>query len=173
MCAASMIVRKDEFLNFGGFDEDYFMYAEDVDLCWRYWLYGKRVEYIPASTVYHKYSGTSGTDRHTPLKVFYITRNTLFDLTKNYEASHMPFPLFFLLLYHVLKVFFFLVKLDFRSVMLMFKAYGSFLTYLPETIAKRKIIQSKRKIKDSYLFDNAVIESFRSTLKEFLRQLKA
>lgn len=37
----------------GGFDESYFMYAEDVDLCWRAWRAGWGVVYAPAATVTH------------------------------------------------------------------------------------------------------------------------
>jgi len=65
VCAAVMMVRREEFLNFGGFDEEYFMYLEeDVDLCWRYWLYGKKVVCVHASIIYHEFGGTSGTYRH-------------------------------------------------------------------------------------------------------------
>jgi GT2 family glycosyltransferase len=46
VCAASMMVRREEFLSLGGFDPLYFMYFEDVDLCWRYWLAGYRVLYV-------------------------------------------------------------------------------------------------------------------------------
>ena len=37
-CAGAMLVRRDAFLDAGGFDEDYFAYFEDVDLGWRLWL---------------------------------------------------------------------------------------------------------------------------------------
>ncbi|HET9732585.1 MAG TPA: glycosyltransferase family 2 protein [Acidimicrobiales bacterium] len=37
----------------GGFDESYFMYSEDVDLCWRAWKAGWKVRYEPAAAVVH------------------------------------------------------------------------------------------------------------------------
>ena len=172
VCAAAMIVRREEFLSFGGFDEDYFMYLEDSDLCWRYWLYGKRVEYIPGSVVYHKYGGTSGMNRHTPLRVFYGTRNSLFNMLKNYEAHNMLFPLFFSFIYHASKTLYFFVRLDFSSALSMIRAYCSFLRYLPKTIAKRRQIQINRKVSDRYLFNKSVIVSFFITFREFLRLLK-
>ena len=58
MCAAAMIVRKDEFLSFGGFDEDYFMYVEDVDLCWQARKRGYRVRYQPDAWLYHHESAS-------------------------------------------------------------------------------------------------------------------
>lgn len=172
VCAAAMIVRKDEFLQLGGFDEDYFMYFEDVDLCWRYWLYGKKVEYVPDSIIYHKFGGSSGAHRHAPLRVFYGTRNALFNIIKNYEIYNIPFPIVFSFLYHILKALYFIVRLNFSLALSMVKAYCSFLRYLPKTIVKRKKIQSNRKIKDKYLFNNSIIASFYMTFREFLRLLK-
>lgn len=172
VCAASMMVRREEFLSFGGFDEDYFMYSEDTDLCWRYWLYGKRVRYIPDSVIYHKFSGTTGVYRHAPLKVFYGTRNSLFNIIKNYEAHNIPLPLFFSLLYHIVKTFYFIIRLDFSLALSMIKAYFSFFIYLPRMLSKRKEIQKGRKVRDRYLFDNSLIVSFSDTFKEFLRLLK-
>ncbi len=46
----------------GGFDESYFMYAEDVDLCWRAWRAGWAVAYVPVAVVTHE-QGVS-TARH-------------------------------------------------------------------------------------------------------------
>lgn len=37
----------------GGWDESYFMYVEDVDLCWRLRRHGWRVRYEPAGVVVH------------------------------------------------------------------------------------------------------------------------
>jgi N-acetylglucosaminyl-diphospho-decaprenol L-rhamnosyltransferase len=40
---AAMMMRRDEFLALGGFEEQIFMYYEDVLLCWRYCKSGKRI----------------------------------------------------------------------------------------------------------------------------------
>jgi N-acetylglucosaminyl-diphospho-decaprenol L-rhamnosyltransferase len=48
-----MLVRREAFLALGGFDEAYFMYAEDVDLCWRAWRAGWRVLYVAQAEVVH------------------------------------------------------------------------------------------------------------------------
>lgn len=59
---ACFLVRRSAFEAVGGFDESYFMYAEDVDLCWRLGRAGWRVAYVPAAEVTHA-QGVS-TDRH-------------------------------------------------------------------------------------------------------------
>ena len=59
---ACFLVRRAAFEAVGGFDESYFMYAEDVDLCWRLGRAGYGVAYAPAAEVTHT-QGIS-TDRH-------------------------------------------------------------------------------------------------------------
>ncbi len=59
---ACFLVRRSAFEQIGGFDESYFMYLEDVDLCWRLAAAGWRVGYAPSATVTHL-QGVS-TDRH-------------------------------------------------------------------------------------------------------------
>ncbi|NUQ80925.1 MAG: glycosyltransferase [Bacteroidetes bacterium] len=50
---AFMFVRREAFDQTGGFDEDYFMYGEDLDLCYQVRKAGFRVVYHPATTVIH------------------------------------------------------------------------------------------------------------------------
>jgi N-acetylglucosaminyl-diphospho-decaprenol L-rhamnosyltransferase len=50
---ACMLVRRECFDALGGFDERYFMYLEDVDLCWRAHRAGWAVAYEPAARVVH------------------------------------------------------------------------------------------------------------------------
>lgn len=47
------VVRREAWDEVGGFDEGYFMYLEDVDLCWRLHRRGWRVGYEPAARVTH------------------------------------------------------------------------------------------------------------------------
>lgn len=50
---ACFAVRRAAFEQVGGFDESYFMYAEDVDLCWRLGREGWRVGYVTDAAVTH------------------------------------------------------------------------------------------------------------------------
>jgi N-acetylglucosaminyl-diphospho-decaprenol L-rhamnosyltransferase len=47
------LARREAWQRVGGFDERYFMYAEDVDLCWRVRREGWTVVYEPAARVVH------------------------------------------------------------------------------------------------------------------------
>ena len=48
-----MLVRDDAFRRVGGFDERYFLYIEDVDLCTRLRVDGWRFAYVPEVPVHH------------------------------------------------------------------------------------------------------------------------
>lgn len=48
-----MLFRRDVYRRLGGFDENYFLYYEDVDLCARVWLLGLKVALIAQVSVVH------------------------------------------------------------------------------------------------------------------------
>jgi N-acetylglucosaminyl-diphospho-decaprenol L-rhamnosyltransferase len=50
---ACFLARRQALEELGGFDESYFMYSEDVDLCWRAGRAGWKVAYEPAAEVTH------------------------------------------------------------------------------------------------------------------------
>ncbi|MGH9265626.1 MAG: glycosyltransferase family 2 protein [Acidimicrobiales bacterium] len=56
---ACFLVRRTAFDVVAGFDEAYFMYVEDVDLCWRLGRAGWRIGYEPAGRVVHVLGGSS------------------------------------------------------------------------------------------------------------------
>ena len=68
----------------GGFDEQLFMYLEDVDLAWRLRLLGWEARFAPRARVYHHLSASGG----GTLASFYTGRNTLWVL-----ARDVPGPL--------------------------------------------------------------------------------
>ena len=51
---AFFMARREAIEEIGGFDEGYFMYGEDVDLCWRIHQAGYGVAYIPEAVVTHE-----------------------------------------------------------------------------------------------------------------------
>ncbi|MBA7511225.1 hypothetical protein ES705_03216 [subsurface metagenome] len=53
-----MLIRKRVLDNIGHFDEDYFMYGEDIDLCYRIKKQGWKIHYTPITTAIH-YKGES------------------------------------------------------------------------------------------------------------------
>ena len=58
---AAMLLRREMFVELGGFDETFFMEWEDLDLCWRAWLRGWPTVYVPAATVRHRVGAVTST----------------------------------------------------------------------------------------------------------------
>jgi N-acetylglucosaminyl-diphospho-decaprenol L-rhamnosyltransferase len=54
-----VLVRREAWDQVGGFDERYFMYMEDADLCWRLRAAGWKVGYEPAAVVMHEIGGST------------------------------------------------------------------------------------------------------------------
>lgn len=50
---AAFLVRKEVIDKVGLFDEEYFMFCEDVDWCWRTWKAGFKVVYYPEAVITH------------------------------------------------------------------------------------------------------------------------
>lgn len=59
---ACMAIRRIAFTSVGGFDPGYFMYVEDLDICWRLHRAGWRVTYLPSAKVTHV--GGTSSKRH-------------------------------------------------------------------------------------------------------------
>lgn len=72
---ALMIIRTDVLKKVGLFDEKYFMYFEDVDLCQRIKLAGLDLMFDPNIKIWHKVAQSSGIG--SPLNDYFITRNRL------------------------------------------------------------------------------------------------
>jgi GT2 family glycosyltransferase len=87
-CGGSMIVKRQPYWEVGGLDDDYFLFYEDVDLGWRFWLAGYRVRFAPRSVVYHRHHGSTNQIDDHRLAVLY-ERNALYTIYKNYDDEHL------------------------------------------------------------------------------------
>jgi len=68
----------------GLFDESFFLYCEDTDLGLRAQWAGWGCRYVPGAVVEHRYSYSAG--RASPLKAYYVERNRLYTIVKNFPA---------------------------------------------------------------------------------------
>lgn len=78
---AALFLSVDVLNHIGLFDEEYFMYHEESDLCWRMRIAGYTPHLVGNSRVYHQYVFSG----NTPQKFFLIERNRILNLFKNYE----------------------------------------------------------------------------------------
>lgn len=78
---ACMMIRSRDYWEAGGLDGRFFAHNEEIDLCWRLRLAGRKIYCIPESEVYHVGGGTL--PKSNPMKTFLNFRNNLTMLYKN------------------------------------------------------------------------------------------
>ncbi|MEW6682313.1 MAG: glycosyltransferase family 2 protein [Nitrospirota bacterium] len=89
-CAA--LYRRTMLDGIGLFDEQFFMYCEDVDLGLRGRVAGWRCRYVPDAVVRHHYSKSAG--GYSPRKIFLVERNRVWVMLKSFPwllvAASLP-----------------------------------------------------------------------------------
>lgn len=140
-CAAAAMIRKDVFLEAGGFDENFNSYFEDVDLGFRIRLLGHRCLYVSNAVVEHVGSGS--THRYSDYAIYHGNRNLVWAYVKN-----MPGLLFWVylpqhLLVNIAALLWFTIKGKGKEV---FRAKMDALKGLPRAITQRKTTQKTRKV---------------------------
>ncbi len=139
-CGAAALFPRQEFLDAGGFDEDYFSYHEDVDLGFRLRLRGLRCIFVPQAIVHHV--GSASTGKRSDFAVYHGHRNLAWTFFKD-----MPSVLFwFYLPFHIAINFFFLIYFSFIGQgRVIWRAKWDALRGLPAMLKKRQAIQQGRK----------------------------
>ncbi len=132
-CAAAAFYRRQDFLDAGGFDEDYFAYMEDVDLGFRLRLRGLRCYLVPTAVVHHVGAGATG-DR-SDFSTYYGHRNLVWTYFKD-----MPNPWLWLymplhLAWGVISVLYFIAR---GHGLVILRAKWDALRGLPPVLGKRK-----------------------------------
>lgn len=84
LCGAFMLFRSDVLKRIGGFDEDYFMYGEDIDLSLKFKNEGYRVVYLPTTRIIHFKGESSKKASFNYIKNFYNAM--LIYVGKNYNG---------------------------------------------------------------------------------------
>jgi GT2 family glycosyltransferase len=87
---AAFIVKREFFKKIGGFDPDYFMYGEEIDLGLRTWMSGGIVLLVTESKVFHKGGGsTPGNSYRKYLYYYNSIKNRLTTLIKTFSGSYL------------------------------------------------------------------------------------
>ena len=147
---SAFLVKRELFINAGGFDSEMFAYAEDLDLCWRLRLMGYKMKSCSKSVIYHK---SSSSFKNSFKSLFLSNRNFIRASIKNYSAKNLiknlPFVIltnsFFgvsaVILTNNREFLFSIVKSTFQNI------YN-----LSSIFMEREIVQRRRKVSDNELF---------------------
>lgn len=71
LSGACMLARREAFERVQGFDERYFLYWEDADLCRRLRVVGYHVRYLPAATAIHRVAHSSKRAKSAAIRAFH------------------------------------------------------------------------------------------------------
>lgn len=148
-CGAALLLRRtmlDDIAADGEFfDESFFAYKEDIDLCWRARLLGWDVRYVPAAVAWHVRGWAGGTppaaQGMSPEARLHSFKNHYLLLLKNAELRdllrHLPAVLSWELLRqgHAL--------LRDRS---LYRTYPALWRLLPEMLRKRRDVMRRRRV---------------------------
>jgi GT2 family glycosyltransferase len=121
----------------GLFDEDYFIYLEDVDLAWRGQAAGWRCAYVPTARVYHVHSATM--QEGSPFKNYLLGRNKWWTIFKDYPHPQLLIYLPLILAYDLMAVGFGLVT---RRDVHGLRGRLAALKTLPTLYRKRRALQT-------------------------------
>jgi GT2 family glycosyltransferase len=146
-CGGAVAYRREMLEDIGLFDEDLFMYLEDVDLNWRAQLAGYRAVFAPQAVVYHHLSATGG----GAVASYYTGRNTIFVLAKDLPGS--------IFRHHWPKIMRAQLKIAYdalrawrgKAARARLRGQLAGLWHLPKWLAKRQAVQQKRRVRDSYI----------------------
>lgn len=144
-CGVCMLVDRNFFIDIGGFDEELFMYAEELDFCWRANLLGKKIYYSPKSVIYHVGNFSIGKQKVNHRKEYLTTRNHLIVLLKNYSLL----SLVKILPIRVLLEFVAAIRFPEKKAMPFLRCLFSVpYIFIIDTRKKRRATQISRKVSD-------------------------
>ena len=140
------LIQRQAFQELGGFDPDFFLYQEDVDLGWRLWLRGYECAISSESVVYHR--GGASSNKLAPEYVQRLSqKHTLCSIFKNLDDRNLRTIL-------AIALYFFLERSRWvpaaRESFEM--AVDEFKASLDSLIVKRSEVQRTRVRSDAELF---------------------
>ena len=146
--AGAALFRRSMFLEAGGFDEHFFMYHEDVDLCWRLWLFGNRVVTAPQAVAIHHFSGSTQMSKGMQWRELMGERHNIRTLLKNYQLPNLIPALIRLIL----------LPQPWRRKIYQFQNFLWNFWLLPNTLQARRQIMRKR-IRNDQDLSHLIVES--------------
>ncbi len=139
--------RKDLWQQLGGFDEDFWMYLEDVDFAFRAQLLGWPAVFAPQARVYHHLSATGG----GVLASYYVGRNTIWTIVKNMPDRLLWRNLPAIIASQLKITLDALRNIRGEAARARLRGQWAGLLGLPAQLQKRQVIQARRQIEDEKL----------------------
>jgi GT2 family glycosyltransferase len=153
---SAALYRRQMLDEIGLFDERFFLYCEDTDLGLRARWAGWEGVYVAGAVVDHAYSKSAG--RASALKAYYVERNRLYTVIKNFPISMLARVKFYAIARYYWHLFFMVTRTgktaEFREAghtpwllpFLVLRAHVSALVRLPYLLRERRRIFNTRRL---------------------------
>ena len=130
------------------FDEDFYIYVEDVDLCWRAQLFGWKARYTPKAIAYHR-RGTTRENNSEMLETYVIwgNRNRYWSIIKNAILFNLLRNSLWILLFEL----WFYVGHLLEGNYFILGTFPMVIKGIPRMLRKRRVIQKRRKVCAEYM----------------------
>ncbi len=165
---AALLVRRSVFAELGGFDASYGAYLEDVDLCWRAWLRGHEVHYVPGAVARHRYGASSG-GRDSAYRIRLMQRNRLANMVKNLEAGSLLRGAAVSVAYDAYRVLEYLRRGQPGALRALASGTWAFTRDVREILARRAPTQHTRVLSDRDLRARGLLVPALSAFREYRR----
>lgn len=168
---ACMMIRSKDYWTAGGLDGRFFAHNEEIDLCWRLRLMGRKIYCIPESEVYHVGGGTL--PKSNPMKTYLNFRNNLTMLYKNLSDTELTHVMRMRRFLDYLAAFETLVlKRNWGDFKAIFKARWAFKAWKHEFDEDRRKIQASRvKEEIPQVYNLSIIWQYYAKGKKLFSQL--
>ncbi|MCT4582076.1 MAG: glycosyltransferase family 2 protein [Flavobacteriales bacterium] len=160
---ACLFIRANVFKEQGGFDANYFAHMEEIDLCWRIKNSGKKILYLPNSTVYHVGGGTL--DYMSPFKTYLNFRNSLYTLHKNYDGF-LPLVIFIRLVLDGIAGIKFLFGGEFKNIWSIIKSHFHYYKHIPQLNKQRRALPQKKYSQLVGVYNKSIVWQFFALKKQ-------
>lgn len=147
-CGCSLLIKREVYLEVGGFDPDYIIYHEDVDLCWKMRLSGYSVMYVPESVVYHHLGGGTVRSIENPWKAYLCQKNRLANIIKNMGPRMLVSALLVSLAYDVVRSARYILLRRGDLLKMLLRGYAETIGNLKKLLKDRRRVQSMRTVSD-------------------------
>lgn len=141
---ACFLVRRSAFDVVGGFDESFFAYFEETDLCWRLQLAGWAVRYVPVCCAYHLVGATTTRHLRAAHIDFLSFRNRITSVVKNAETPTLARVLPVHLAACLASAVALAVRGRWRSSLAILRAIGVSARAGGELVERRRAVQALR-----------------------------
>lgn len=139
-----LFIEKKVFDRIGGFNPNFFLYGEEIDLCWRLKTQGYRNIFTDKTVLYHLGGASFG--RNRPYQIALMVYGCFLGAFTNYQALTLFFllPLYFLYLFLLFILLPLTKNFNLKYNFEFCRVFCQFIADYPEIIKFRRFVQKNR-----------------------------